>query len=149
MVIGHICVAQGEKSASITSKHEVKLFTQLSDRRKQLNRYEEDIEKKKAFLQAVECNIAKKVEELHELQKCIKKYQDTVQIQEDKKMRSLAKVYEGMNPKRAAQIFNELDLSILVKLVSQMKEVKVAPILSFMELQKAKELSVSLTKKID
>ena len=51
-----------------------------------------------------------------------------------------------MKPKDAAKIFNELEMPVLLKLVGNMKEVKVAPVIASMDPAKARELSIELSK---
>jgi flagellar motility protein MotE (MotC chaperone) len=51
-----------------------------------------------------------------------------------------------MKPREAAKIFDELDMSMLVAIVTRMKEVRSAPIIASMNPSKAKELSIELTK---
>lgn len=63
---------------------------------------------------------------------------------ENKKIASLVKIYENMRPKDAAKIFDELDMSVLIQLIRNMKEIKVAPILASMNPIKARELSIEL-----
>ena len=44
------------------------------------------------------------------------------------------------------KIFDELDMNMLVAIVTRMKEVRSAPIIAAMNPSKAKELSIELTK---
>jgi flagellar motility protein MotE (MotC chaperone) len=52
-----------------------------------------------------------------------------------------------MKPKAAAGVFEELDMDILLEVVSRMKERKVAPILAMMTPTKAKELTFELAQR--
>ena len=58
----------------------------------------------------------------------------------------LVTIYETMKPKDAAKIFNELEMPVLLKVVSNMKEVKVAPVIASMDPAKARELSIELSR---
>jgi len=60
---------------------------------------------------------------------------------EETQLQSLVKIYENMKPKAAAGVFEELDMDILLEVVSRMKERKVAPILALMTPTRAKELT--------
>ena len=62
-------------------------------------------------------------------------------------MQNLVKIYESMNPKKAALVFNDLDTNILCGIINNMKNSKVGAILSNMNPIKARELSIALTKK--
>ena len=76
------------------------------------------------------------------LQKLIKSHDQ----QEDLKIQSLVKIYESMKPKDAARIFGELDINTLLKVAERMKERKLAPIMAKMNPDRAKEMTVALTK---
>jgi flagellar motility protein MotE (MotC chaperone) len=98
------------------------------------------------LLKAAETRIDKKVEELKvlqvKIQSLIKSYDD----QESSKMQSLVKIYEAMKPKDAARIFEELDMDTLLLVAERMKERKLAPIMASMNPEKAKDMTVELTK---
>ena len=66
--------------------------------------------------------------------------------QENAKFQSLVKIYENMKPREAAKIFDELDMPMLIQIVTRMKEIRVAPIIAAMNPSKAKELSIELSK---
>ena len=52
-----------------------------------------------------------------------------------------------MKPKEAAGIFETLDMPILLSLVKQMKEAKVAPIMALMTPAKATALTEAITSR--
>ncbi len=54
------------------------------------------------------------------------------------------KVYEGMKPRDAATIFNDLDMNVLLGVVDRMKDRKAAPVLAAMQPDKARELTTKL-----
>ncbi|MCA3270090.1 MAG: hypothetical protein INF44_07070, partial [Thalassospira sp.] len=66
---------------------------------------------------------------------------------EDEQILSLVRVYEKMKPKDAAAIFNNLELTILLDVVKNMKETKLAPIMAAMDTGKAKTLSAELAQR--
>ena len=59
-------------------------------------------------------------------------------------MRRLVKIYESMKPKDAARIFAELELSILLDVISRMREQKSASILAAMDPIQAKTVTSEL-----
>ena len=65
-------------------------------------------------------------------------------MKENEKIKSLVKVYEAMKPQDAAKIFEQIDMDILLSVAVHMKEAKLAQILSKMNPEKAKELTVEL-----
>ena len=68
---------------------------------------------------------------------------------DDKKIQKLVKVYESMKPKEAAKIFNDLQIGVLVELALNMKESRLAAILSEMTPEKARELTSILATQSD
>ncbi len=52
-----------------------------------------------------------------------------------------------MKPKDAAQIFDDLDMTILVAVVTSMKEAKVAPIISAMTAERARALTEEMSSR--
>lgn len=56
----------------------------------------------------------------------------------------LVKIYENMKPSDAAKIFDDMQTAVLLDVVEQMKETRIAPILASMDPEKAKELTIGL-----
>ncbi len=125
---------------------EVKLLTELSKRRQALEKGKQDLALKASVLKATESKIDKKMQELAVLRDqvtaVVKKYNQ----HESAKLKSLVKIYENMKPREAAKIFDELELPVLVSIVTKMREIKVAPVIAAMHPTRAKELSVELAK---
>ncbi|MCZ8148546.1 MAG: hypothetical protein O9325_11960, partial [Roseomonas sp.] len=59
---------------------------------------------------------------------------------------ALAKLYESMRPRDAAEIFNELDMPILVQVVNRMNERRAAPILAAMTPERARQVTAELSR---
>ena len=60
--------------------------------------------------------------------------------------RQMVKLYEGVRPREAAVIFDELDLSVLVPLVDRLRETKAAPIIGAMRPERARALTAELAR---
>ena len=58
----------------------------------------------------------------------------------------MVKLYEGLRPRDAAAIFDELDLAVLVPLVDRLREAKAAPILGAMRPERARALTAELAR---
>lgn len=123
---------------------EVELLQNLSKRRAELDKYEEEVKMKESLLDATELRINKKIDEMKTLQEAVKKILDQYKQQEDTNIKSLVKMYENMKPKSAARIFNETDMPVLLRIIDQMAEKKAAPILAAMDPKKAKEVTIDL-----
>jgi flagellar motility protein MotE (MotC chaperone) len=123
---------------------EVDLLQSLSARREELNKWEEDIKLKENLLEATEVRLDRKIEEIQGMQVGLKQLLEEYGKHEEAEIRSLIKIYENMKPKAAAQIFDEMEMPILLLVVDKMSERKAAPILALMTPVKAKNLTVEL-----
>jgi len=54
-------------------------------------------------------------------------------------------MYEQMKPQDAARVFNQLDVPVVLEMMSLMRELKAAPILAAMDSAKAKAVTIALT----
>lgn len=128
------------------TRSEIELLKELSKRREALDKEKADLNIREQVLKATETKIDKKVSELKTLQTQLEELMKQYEQKENGKILSLVKIYEAMRPKDAAKIFNELEMPVLLKVVSNMKEIKVAPIIASMDPIKARELSIELSK---
>lgn len=128
------------------SKEEMKILRELSNRRQKLDKTEESLNIRANVLQATENKLEQKVTELKALQDQVSELMKGYDEKEDAKYRSLVKIYENMKPREAAKIFDELEMNMLVQIITRMKEARSAPIIASMHPSKAKELSIELTK---
>lgn len=126
------------------TKSEIELLKELSKRREKLEDDKKDIDIRQQVLKATENKIDQKIVELKHLQVQLEELMKQYDHKENTKLLSLVKIYETMKPKEAAKIFNELEMPILLRVVSNMKEVKVAPIIANMDSTKARDLSMEL-----
>ena len=122
------------------------LYEDLLQRRQQLDEKEKVLGQREALLEAGEKEITRKFNELtglrNEIQELLKKQSN----EEDARIASLVKIYEGMKPKDAARIFNTLDMDIMIDVVSKMSERKSAPIIASMEADRARALTTLLAE---
>ncbi len=128
------------------SRSEIDLLKELSKRRETLDKEKKDINTREQLLKATENKLDQKVTELKGLQSQLEGLMKQYDQKEQGKILSLVKIYETMKPKEAAKIFDELEMPVLLKVVSNMKEVKVAPIIAAMNPTKARDLSIELAK---
>lgn len=128
------------------SRSEIDLLKELSKRRDTLDKEKKDMNVREQVLKATENKIDQKVVELKTLQSQLEGLMKQYDQKENGKILSLVKIYETMKPKDAAKIFNELEMPVLLKVVSNMKEVKVAPVIASMDPVKARDLSIELAK---
>jgi len=135
----------GDDPALLTQA-EMDLLQQLAERRDRVEKREQEIEVRGAILKAAETRIDKKVEEMKNLQATIERLLAAYDDQQEKKVASLVKIYESMKPKEAAKIFEELEMDVLLMVVERINSRRLAPILASMNPQKAREVTVELSR---
>ena len=126
------------------SPTEIRMLEDLLERRTRLEKWESDIDLREKLLAATELRIDGKINELKMMSSSIEGLIKQFDAREDEKMTSLVKIYEIMKPKDAARIFNELELEILLEVLSRMREAKAAAIIAKMNSTKAKILTSEL-----
>ena len=122
------------------------VYDDLQQRRQQIEIKEKDLSQREALLKAGTEELNKKVEELtaikNEIQSLLKQQSTEDAASTDR----LVKIYEGMKPKDAARIFDQLDMDVLIPVVSKMSERKLSPIIAVMDATKAKNLTAFLAE---
>lgn len=128
------------------SPEQQQLLEDLAKRREQLKSREKALDTREAMMKAAENQLDEKIKELTDLKRQIEQLLGQQDVEENNRIMSLVKIYEGMKPKDAANIFNQMNMTVLLKVVSKMSERKVAPIIAAMDTAKANELTVQLTE---
>ncbi|WP_119459778.1 MotE family protein [Rhodospirillaceae bacterium SYSU D60014] len=125
---------------------EIEVLQALSQRREELEVRDRELQQRAALLAATEQRMDRKLEELKVLQATIEGLVERHDAEEEKKFKSLVKIYENMKPRDAAQIFEQLEMDVLLEVVGRMSERKVAPILAEMDPGKAKEVTFQMAQ---
>jgi len=145
-------VASTEKPKSIDlskqefSPAEIDVLQNLAKRREELDRWNQDIVTRENVLTAATEKVNGKIKELSSLKLEVGHLLFEYNKKEDEKIASLVKIYQNMKPKEAAAIFEQLDMPILLEVVTKMKEANAALILAQMDPTKAKELTIQLAQ---
>lgn len=124
----------------------MELFEDLSKRRKEIEAREQEMLTREALLRAAEKEIDRKFQEMTQLRSEIESLLEKQSQEEESRVQSLVKIYEGMKPKDAARIFNTLDLDILVSVMGKMSERKLSPILANMNEERARTITIMLAE---
>ena len=126
------------------SQTEVDLLENLSKRRDELDRREKDLEIKSKVLEATDKRINDKLVEMKALETQLSKTVALYNEKQSTQIDSLVKIYSNMKPVDAANIFNQLDMPILLEVISKMSERKVSPVLAAMDPKKARDVTEEL-----
>ena len=135
-----------ENDPTLFTQSEIDLLQDLAERREKIEKTEQQIVLKQGLLKAAETRIEKRVSELKQLELTIKGLIKDHDNQQEKKMNSLVKIYEAMKPKDAARIFEQLDIDTILLVAERMKERRLAPVMAQMNPEKAKDITIKLSK---
>jgi flagellar motility protein MotE (MotC chaperone) len=131
------------------SQSEIDVLQQLAERRAALERREQELDRRTALLATAEANVATQLERLEQLRAEIAATIATHDAKEDGKLASLVKIYETMKPKAAAEIFDRLEMPILIRVVERMRAPKSADVLARMDPTKAKQVTAELARRTE
>jgi flagellar motility protein MotE (MotC chaperone) len=125
---------------------EVEVLQQLAKRRQELELKSRQLDEREAMVAAAEQRMEQKMAELRALQSTVEELLKKRSNEEEERLQMLVATYEKMKPKEAAQVFEEMDMDLLVDLVSRMKTARAAPILALVSPTKVKELTFELAQ---
>ncbi|MBU0995517.1 MAG: hypothetical protein KJ737_23725 [Proteobacteria bacterium] len=132
----------------------------LEEKRKQLLEKEEQLKLEQERLDVLKKEIEEKTEKLSGIYRQIeeslaildKKETESERLKreaEEAKMAQLVKVFSSMKPKKAGEIINNMDLEVARTLFLKMKGDRAGEILSYVNSDKAAQISEKLTEKRD
>jgi flagellar motility protein MotE (MotC chaperone) len=124
----------------------MELFEELTERRKKMDKREKEIMTREALLRAAEQELDRKYQELSNLRTDIEGLLKQQSDEENARIASLVKIYEGMKPKDAARIFDTLDLDVLLAVMGKMSERKLSPVLAAMNPERARTITIMLAE---
>ena len=139
-------LAGGEGVSSAT---EQALLARLAARRAELEQYESDLALRASIVDAAEKRIEERAATLEALEAQISSLVDQRTEMEAGQFAGIVAMYENMRPKDAANIFNELDMDVLLRVAKTMNPRKMAPILAEMAPPRAQELTVQMAALAD
>ncbi|MBX2834393.1 MAG: flagellar protein FlbB [Micavibrio sp.] len=122
------------------------VLNDITARKEALNTRERELIAREALLKAAEQELDQKYRELTVLRNQIEGLLEKQSEEEEARVVSLVKIYEGMKPKNAANIFNTLDLDVLIQVMSKMSERKLSPILASMDAERARTVTIMLAE---
>lgn len=122
------------------------LYDDLSQRRQELDKREKQLSTREALLSAAERELDQKLREMTTIKNEIEALLKEQSAEEQSRINSLVKIYEGMKAKDAARIFNTLDMDVLIMVMSRMSERKSSPILAEMSPDRARTVTILLAQ---
>lgn len=116
----------------------------LGARREALDTREAELEMRMALVEAAEKRIAERTSALEVLETRINALVEAKKASDDRQFNSIVAMYETMKAKEAAAIFDQLEISVLLRVASAMPPRKMSQIMAKMTPQKARELTASM-----
>lgn len=127
---------------------EVDVLTSLSKRRATMDARQADMDTQANVLAATEARVDAKIAQLKDLQSQIAGLVAQRDAAQQKQVDALVKTYSAMKPASAAGIFNTLDESVLLPVAQTMKSDTLAAVLSAMNPDAARKLTMKLASKL-
>ncbi|MFC7476869.1 MotE family protein [Dankookia sp. GCM10030260] len=118
----------------------------LRARRGELEAREQAMAAREMMLAAAEKRLAQRIDELGALQQRLQSFDRTLGEREEAGWRQMVKLYEGMRPRDAAVIFDDLDPPVLLQILDRMGERKAAPVLGAMKPDRARSITAELAR---
>ncbi len=131
---------------STLTEGQIQALKQLASRRQELDERERLLDVRAELNSRTEERLDQQINRLTALKDRIEALIIDLDDAEEKKLARLVKIYETMKPKAAAEIFNRLEIPILLHVVERMKEAKSAVVLGKMDPVVAKRVTTELAK---
>jgi flagellar motility protein MotE (MotC chaperone) len=122
------------------------LYKQLAGRRDQLDKRTQELDEREALATVAEKRIDQKIKEMEVMRKQLETLVGQAGASQQAQLENLVKIYEIMKPKEAAKIFETLEMPVLLGVVQKMKPARTAAVMAEMNPEKAKDITVALTK---
>lgn len=139
----------GQSSKGSLGRDDIGLLTALDARRSELEKKSRDLDERKAELDRRDSEFTVRLAQLKDLTARMKLDREKDEKKRSAQIDQLANVYGSMNPPEAAQLMEQLDVSIALELIQKMPEKRIGQILALMSPERALSLTKLLSGKKD
>lgn len=136
-----------EESQPQVSASERAILERLQGRRQEIEARQREIDIRESLLKSAEKRIESKVEEMKAVESRISATQAEQKAAEAQRMKGLVTTYEAMKPKDAARVFDRLEMSVLIEIVSAIAPRKMSDIMGLMSPEAAERLTVEMARR--
>jgi flagellar motility protein MotE (MotC chaperone) len=136
----------GPENPAPVSETERALLQDLRQRRQELDALAASLATRESVMTAAEQKLAIRMAELQTLQKKLEGLDAAQKQKVEAGWQGLVKVYEAMKPKDAANIFNDLQMPVLLQVLDRMKDAKTAAIMAAMNPDRARDVTAELAQ---
>ena len=138
-----VLAAANAAAAGFTAA-ELDMLQNLKQRRETLDEREREIDLRGNLLTVSERRVEERIAELRKIEKTIDGLLVKYAEQQEQQLAAVVKIYEAMKPKDAANIFNRLQMPVLIEIAERIKERTMAPILADMDPAIANNLTIEM-----
>jgi flagellar motility protein MotE (MotC chaperone) len=131
----------------IASPGERAILERLRQRSKELDQRSRDLDMRENLLKAAEKRVEAKVQELKELERKVKRATGHRKKVQKRDFDGLVAMYSAMDPRKAALIFDKLDIDVQVQVATAMKPRIMSAIMAKMTPDAAQRLTVELANR--
>ncbi|MFK5926670.1 MAG: hypothetical protein QM483_08580 [Desulfuromusa sp.] len=132
--------------AKISSVEERRVLVSIEDEYAKLDEVESKIDAREMQLKTLEAEVDKKLAAMQQLRNQLVKLLDRKKETEGERIGELSKIYEKMNPQKAAVLIKALDYQLAVDLLLGIKKKTAGKILDSLDSETAIELSKAFTE---
>jgi flagellar motility protein MotE (MotC chaperone) len=136
----------GSESPPPVSETERALLQDLRQRRQELDALAASVAARESVMAAAEQKLATRMAELQTLQKKLEGLDAAKKQKVEAGWQGLVKVYEAMKPRDAANIFNDLQMPVLLQVPDRMKDAKTAVVMAAMNPDRARDVTAELAQ---
>jgi len=129
------------------SAEELGILKSLDERRVDLEERSKKLEEREDDIERRDREFAGRLTQLRELTEKLKMDRAKSEKKRSSQLDQLAAVYGSMNPQEAAQLLEQLDVTISLSLIERMPEKRIGQILALMSAERALVLTQMLSKK--
>jgi flagellar motility protein MotE (MotC chaperone) len=127
------------------SREEIKILTSLDQRRVKLEERSKKLDEREIDLDRRDREFAARLTEIRELTNKVQSSRENNQRKRNNQLEQLSNVYGSMNPPEAAQLIEQLDITIALGLLERMPDKRIGQILSLMSPERALALTRMLS----
>lgn len=120
------------------------VLQRLAERRIELDSFASELETRLAVVEAAELRLQERMAEISAVEARIDELVAQREAEESAQFASVVAMYAAMRPADAANIFNELDMSVLTRVSREMNPRALGPILAKMRPERAQQLTIRL-----
>ncbi|MCF6326070.1 MAG: hypothetical protein L3J21_02120 [Devosiaceae bacterium] len=131
-------------NADGVSLTEQALLQRLRERRAELDAREQTIELQENLVVAAEARLNERIAYLQAIEAQVQALVDQQQAQDEGQFDALVSMYANMKSSDAANVFNSLNMDVLLRLAIKMSPRKMSPILADMNTERAQQLTVRM-----